>query len=153
KVLVAPVPDPVTVLIADSQRHFTEGEQELVLGHLDQQKKAFDAAVDILLQSPYGARSEPRIREHFDRLVERISAYEISALAQGDGFVETQYAPASIGDLLALSTFEQPAPAADLASTAETVPQLTSDDIDIPLNSKVLSNIDLFQTRLHDWFD
>src|SRR5438105_2758497 len=79
-----PVQDPVTILIAESQRHFVEGEQELGVGHLEQARKAFDAAVDALLQSPYGARSEPRIREHFDRLVERISAYEVNALAQGD---------------------------------------------------------------------
>jgi hypothetical protein len=79
------------------------------MGHLEQARKAFDSAVDVLLQSPYGARSEPRIREHFDRLVERISAYEVSALAQGDGFVEKKYAPASIDDLLTLSTFDRPA--------------------------------------------
>src|SRR5438132_1253179 len=52
-----PVQDPVTALIAESQRHFTDGEQELGVGHLEQARKAFDAAVDVLLQSPYGARS------------------------------------------------------------------------------------------------
>jgi hypothetical protein len=33
-------------------------------------------------------RTEPRIREHFDRLVDRISIYELKALAEGDGFTE-----------------------------------------------------------------
>jgi membrane-bound lytic murein transglycosylase D len=145
--------DPVTQLIAESQRHFADGERELGMGHLEQARKAFDSAVDVLLQSPYGARSEPRIREHFDRLVERISAYEVNALAQGDGFVEKKYAPASIDELLALSTFEQPAPTTALANEVETDLQLTNHDVDIPLNGKVLSYIDLFQTRLHDWFD
>ena len=148
-----PVQDPVTLLIAESQRHFVEGEQELGVGHLGQARKAFDAAVDALLQSPYGARSEPRIREHFDRLVERISAYEVNALAQGDGFVEKKYAPASIDALLALSTFERPEPTTALANEVETDLQLTRHDVDIPLNDKVLSYIELFQTNLHDWFD
>jgi len=148
-----PVEDPVTTLIAESQRHFTQGEQELTSGHLEQAKKSFDASIDVLLQSPYGARSEPRIRAHFDRLVERISAYEVSALAQGDGFVEKTYAPAPIDDLLALTPSEQPTASTELASTVESDLQLTSHDVDIPLNSKVLSYIDLFQTRLHDWFD
>src|SRR5215217_4485819 len=89
-----PVQDPVTTLIAVSQQHFIDGERELGLGHLEQAKRAFDRAVDVLLQSPYGARSEPRIREHFDRLVERVSGYEIKALAQGDGFVEKKSEPA-----------------------------------------------------------
>jgi peptidoglycan lytic transglycosylase D len=147
------VQDPVTSLIAESQRRFAEGEQELAVGHLEQAKNAFDLAIDVLLQSPYGARSEPRIREHFDRLVERISAYEVGALAQGDGFVEKNYAPASIDDLLSLSTFEQPAPTTELQNTVENDLQLTRHDVDIPLNGKVLSYIELFQTRLHDWFD
>ena len=153
KITPLPVQDPVTVLIAESQRHFAEGEQELGVGHLEQARKAFDAAVDVLLQSPYGARSEPRIREHFDRLVERISAYEVNALAQGDGFVEKRYAPASLDDLLAISTFPQPDPTTALANEVETDLQLTRHDVDIPLNKKVLSYIELFQTRLHDWFD
>ena len=58
----------------------------------------------MLLESPYGARTEPRIREHFDRLVDRISTYEVQALAEGDGFTEKKYEPASIDELLALST-------------------------------------------------
>jgi membrane-bound lytic murein transglycosylase D len=147
------VQDPVTLLIAESQRHFAEGEQELGVGHLEQARKAFDSAVDVLLQSPYGARSEPRIREHFDRLIERITAYEVTALAQGDGFVEKKYAPASIDELLAISTFDKPAPTTALANTVETDLQLTRHDVDIPLNRKVLSYIELFQGRLHDWFD
>src|SRR5437588_163701 len=153
KVLITAVQDPVAVLIAESQQRFIEGEQELAVGHLEQARKAFDLAVDVLLKSPYGARSEPRIREHFDRIVERISAYEVGALAQGDGFVEKQYAPASIDELLALSTFEQSAPTTALQNTVETDLQLTQHDVDIPLNSKVLSYIELFQNRLHDWFD
>src|SRR5262245_26236492 len=82
------VQDPVTVLINESQQFFVDGERERALGHLERAKQSFDAAIDVLLKSPYGARSEPRIRHQFDLLVERISAYEITALAQGDGFVE-----------------------------------------------------------------
>ena len=40
------------------------------------------------LESPHGGRSEPRIGEQFDRLVDRISTYEVRALAEGDGFTE-----------------------------------------------------------------
>ena len=62
----------------------------------------------MLLESPYGGRTEPRIREHFDRLVDRISTYEVKALAQGDGFTEKQYEPASIDELLAVSATLSP---------------------------------------------
>jgi membrane-bound lytic murein transglycosylase D len=147
-----PVQDPVTLLIARSQRHFVDGEHELTLGHLEQAKKEFDRAVDVLLQSPYGARSEPRIRDHFDRLVERVSSYEISALAQGDGFAEKKSEPASIDDLLALSTSDKPATTA-LQNTVESDLSQTRHDVEIPLNNRVLSYIELFQGNLREFID
>jgi membrane-bound lytic murein transglycosylase D len=147
----APAPDPIADLIAESQRHFVAGEGELGLGHLEQAKASFDLAVDLLLKSAYGARTEPRIREHFDRLVERISAHEITALAQGDGFAEKKTEPASIDELLAISTFEPPAATTATQTAVESDLSQTSHDVDIPLNAKVLSYIELFQGNLREF--
>src|SRR5262245_13212071 len=97
--LVGPIPaenDPVQTLLAKAERHFKTGQQELEQGHFEAAKQEFNRAVDVLLESEFGARTEPRIREFFDRLVDRISAYEVRALAEGDGFTETNYEPASI---------------------------------------------------------
>src|SRR5207237_1494890 len=102
--------DPVLGLIAASDGHFKAGQQALEQGHFDAAKLEFDRAVDILLESPYGARTEPRLREHFDRLVDRISAYEVKALALGDGFTEKKYEAASIDELLTLTTTFRPPP-------------------------------------------
>jgi len=146
-----PAPDPVVDLIAASTRLFEAGQKELQNGHLEQAKSQFNRSLEVLLESPYGARSEPRIREHFDGLVERISAYEVTALAQGDGFVEKKYEPATIDELLAISTFEQP------PATPETTQAVTDDptthDIDIPLNAKVLSFVQLFTGRLKSFLE
>ena len=146
-----PVHDPVLDLIADSQRHFAAGERELALGHLEQAKVSFDLAVDVLLKSVYGARSETRIRQHFDRLVERISAHEITALAQGDGFVEKKSEPASIDELLAISTFDPPAATTATQNAVASDLSRTSHDVDIPLNRRVLSYIELFQGNLREF--
>ena len=85
---VAPVqpvaPDPVSVLIAESDRHFELGRKELAEGHLEMARTEFDRALDTLLESPAGARSNPRLREHFDWLVDRISVLEQAALTTGD---------------------------------------------------------------------
>ena len=94
---------PSSSLIASSDRSFKAGQKELEQGHVEAAKQEFNRAVDVLLESPYGARTEPRIREHFDRLVDRISTYEVRALATGDGFTEKKYEPASIDELLAMS--------------------------------------------------
>jgi membrane-bound lytic murein transglycosylase D len=146
-------PDPITTLIETSQKHFLAGERALQLGHLERARAEFDRAVDVLLESPYGARTDARLREHFDRLVDRINAYEVTALAQGDGFVEKKYEPASIDELLTIATF--PKPAADTA-TAEAVKAdlaATEHDVPIPQNSRVLSYVELFQGRLRDYIE
>ena len=144
--------DPVLTLIATSNDHFLAGERELEQGHFDAAKAEFDLAVVILLESPYGARIEPRIRAHFDRLVDRISGYEVKALAEGDGFTEKQYEAASIDQLLAETTTFGPPPAPpELTETVQTDLETIIHDIPIPLNARVLAYIELFQGRLHDF--
>ena len=145
------VHDSVVDLIAESQRHFDRGERELALGHLEQARASFDLAIETLLKSPTGARTEPRVRQHFDQLVERISAHEIMALSQGDGFVEKKTEPASIDKLLAISTFDPPAPTTATETTVASDLSQTRHDVDIPLNRKVLSYIELFQGNLREF--
>jgi membrane-bound lytic murein transglycosylase D len=144
-------PDPIATLIETSQQHFLTGERELHLGHLDRARAEFDRAVAILLESPYGARSEARLREHFDRLVDRINAYEVTALAQGDGFAEKKYEPASIDELLMIATFPKPAAAVETAEAVKADLAATEHDVPIPQNSRVLSYVELFQGRLRDY--
>lgn len=151
-----PPADPIGDLLALADAHYRAGERELALGHLGRARVEFDRAVDVLLESPAGARGMPRVREHYERLVDRISAHETSALAAGDGFVEKPSEPASIDDLLASSAFGPAGPppvldtlkdrvAADLAQTTHDVP--------ITFNERVLAYIDLFQGRLRDWVE
>jgi membrane-bound lytic murein transglycosylase D len=148
-----PIEDPITTLLAASQQHFAAGEADLRIGHLEGARNEFNLAVEVLLAAPGGARSDERVRDYFGQLIDRISTYELSALAKGDGFSEKKYEPASIDDLLALSTFSQPAPAAGLEATVQTDLRKTSHDIPIPLNAQVLGYIQLFQTRLHDYLE
>lgn len=143
--------DPVTALIATSQKHFETGERELKVGHLDRARAAFDLAVDVLLESPYGARTDARMREHFDRLIDRINAYEVTALEQGDGFSEKKYEPASIDELLKIATFAKPDADAETTATVRDDLSRTPHDIDIPQNSRVLSAVELLQGRLRDY--
>jgi membrane-bound lytic murein transglycosylase D len=153
-VVIPPPPDPIELLIKQSQQYFEKGQRELELGHLEQARREFDLALDVLLESSSGGRGEPRVREHFDRLVDRISAYEISALAKGDGFAENTPEPASIDELLALSTTfatEAP-PAPELEEAIKSDLERTEHDIPIPLNTKVLRYVELFQGRLREWF-
>ena len=153
----APIPtpqppaDPIASLIHASETHFEAGEREMKVGHLEGARTEFDRAVDVLLESPYGARTDARLREHFDRLVDRINAYEVLALAQGDGFVEKKYEPASIDELLKIATF--PKAPADASTTEAVKEDLATHAHDIPIqqNERVLSYVELFQGRLRDY--
>jgi membrane-bound lytic murein transglycosylase D len=148
-----PVSDPVVDLIAVSTRHFEAGQKELQDGHLETAQTEFNRALDVLLESPFGARTEPRIREHFDRLVERISAYEVTALSQGDGFAEKRYEPASIDELLAISTFPPAPPSPETTRAIARDLESSDHDIDIPLNDRVLSYVELFTGRLKGYLE
>ena len=144
--------DPVASLITASQQHFELGEKELKAGHLDQARKAFDRSVEVLLESPYGARTDSRMREHFDRLIDRINAYEVTALAQGDGFAEKGYEAAPIDEILKnVTTF--PAPVADDVTRAAVKADLATNphDIAIPEHPKVLSYVEVFQGRMREY--
>lgn len=146
-----PTPDPTAVLIATSDRHFETGRKELSLGHLESAKVEFNRALDTLLESPGGARGTARLREHFDRLVDRISVLEQAALATGDGFSETKSEPAAIDALLAIETFESAAPKPATAEVVQADLQSTSHDIPIPTNDRVLRYVELFQGRLREF--
>lgn len=147
----APAADPVAALIQTSQKHFEVGERELKLGHIERARAEFDRAVDVLLESPYGARTDVRMRDHFDRLVDRINAHEVTALAQGDGFSERKTEPASIDEILRIATFPQPAADATTEEAVKADLAATSHDIPIPQNERVLSAVELLQTRLREY--
>lgn len=150
-VTLEPTPDPLATLIAASDRHFEAGRNELSLGHLEQARAAFDRALDTLLESPDGARGNPRLREHFDRLVDRITVLEQAALATGDGFAETRSEPAAIDALLAIETFESTPPKPATAEAVQADLQSTTHDIPIPTNDRVLRYVELFQGRLREF--
>jgi membrane-bound lytic murein transglycosylase D len=146
------VKDPIEVLVDRSQQRFEEGERELQAGHLDRARAAFDASIGVLIESPYGARTEPRLRAQFDRLVDRINAYEITSLAQGDGFMEKRYEAAPIDDILAnFTTFTAPPPDEAMKAAVKADLESNEHDIPIPEQPKVLAYIQVFQTRLRDY--
>ncbi len=145
------VPDSIASYISQAEASFAAGKAELESGRLVAAREHFDHAVDVLLAVPGGAKSDPRLAAEFDRLLDRISALDLIALREGDGFTEARTEPAVIDELLNNATEEAPAPTltteeavtADLAQTAH--------DLPIPINTKVLGYVELFQGRLRDF--
>ncbi|MFB3853653.1 MAG: LysM peptidoglycan-binding domain-containing protein [Vicinamibacterales bacterium] len=147
----APPEDPVYGLIAESKRLFEAGQVEVELGHLERARSLFNQALNLLLQWPGGPRTDARLRNQFDRLVDRISTYEVSALRLGDAFTEKSYEAASIDEMLALSTFDTPLPSPQLERSVANDLESTAHDIPIPLNDRVLSYVELFSGKLKSY--
>jgi len=143
--------DPITALVNTSQQHFDAGERELKVGHLERARAEFDKALDVLLESPYGARTDARLRAQFDRLVDRINAQEMTALAQGDGFAEKRDEPASIDELLTIATFPKPDADDETAAAVKADLEATEHDVPIPQNSRIYAYVELFQGKLRDY--
>lgn len=143
--------DPVASLLTRSDRHFTAGERELAQGHLERARKEFDQALDVLMGASGGALADARLRTHFERLVDRISALEQQALAKGDGFTETDTEPAFIDWLLAMESFDttppQMATIEAVAADLEALPP----DIPIPNDPRVLRWVEILQGRLREF--
>jgi len=146
-------PDPIAGTIAKAEAEFDAGDRELRAGRLVAARTHFDTAIDGLLALPEGARAEPRIAAEFDRLLDRISALDILALREGDGFTENRTEPAAIDELLTEAMFERPKAAATTAETVAANLDRTHFDLQIPANEKILSYVELFQGRLHDFME
>jgi membrane-bound lytic murein transglycosylase D len=105
----------------------------------------------VLLETPEGARADLRVREHFDRLVDRIAVLEQQALETGDGFTETRTEPASIDQLLAIETFDTTPPQLSTIEAVSKDLEANTHDIPIPTNDRVLRWVEVFQGRLREF--
>ncbi|HUF48212.1 MAG TPA: LysM peptidoglycan-binding domain-containing protein, partial [Vicinamibacterales bacterium] len=148
---VALVPEAIAERLRQAEAELQAGEVALQNGRVVAARTHFDAAIDILLGMPGGARSDFRIEGAYDALLDRISALDLMMLREGDGSAESPSEPAAIDALLAASTFERPQPLetteqtvlADLARNAPGMP--------IPMHPKVLSYVEAFQGDLREF--
>lgn len=143
------VQDPITTLIAQAERYFEAGQQELKAGRLSRARAEFDRAVGVLIEYPGGAKGEPRLRAAYEQLLNRIAALEATALRQGDGFSETRSEPAAIDELLAVAVFPR-ATASTAMAVAEGL-EVSAYDLPVIANDRVLSYVELFQGTLRNF--
>jgi membrane-bound lytic murein transglycosylase D len=138
-------------MIAEAEAHLAAGRAQVKDGHLNQARQEFDRAVDVYLNAPGGAFSNPRLAEAYRRTIDEIHSRELEALAEGDGFSERMPEPASIDEVAELPVPETPVSEQSRA-TAEQAVETESNDFPVELNNAVLSCIELYQGRLRDWF-
>src|SRR5260370_27207147 len=107
KVLVeeqpAPKVDPVETMVAGAEKEYQEGRANYTAGHLDAAKQNFDRAFNNLTQGPVSIKTDERLQEEFDKIVEGTNQLELQALKQGDGFTEQKSEPAPLDEANAVT--------------------------------------------------
>jgi len=129
-------------LIARVETKFAAGEQEYKAGHLKAARRAFDEALDGLLESGYDLDADPRLAELFHRIVDTVYGYELQAFRAGDGFEETPAVAAPIDELAEMTFPVDPR----LKGRAEEAAKNLTHDLPLTVNDTVLSYLNFFQT-------
>jgi membrane-bound lytic murein transglycosylase D len=147
-----PPPDRIDLVIAQAEKEFEAGRVEFERRRIVAAREHFDRAIDVLLAAPEGAKGEARLQSAFERLLDRISALDVLALREADGFAEARTEPAAIDELLNAAMFvERPQPKSTTAETVAADLEHSPSDVRIDINDRVLAYVELFQGRLRDF--
>src|SRR5215469_16358429 len=136
-------PDPVADLIAKVEKEYQTGQDNYRAGHLEAAKQNFDHAFNLLMGSNLDVRSDDRLQQELDRILEGINGFELQALQEGDGFTEQKSEPAPIDEANEV-TFPVDA---NVKAKAEAEIKSTHSDLPLMMTDQVASYISYFSTR------
>jgi membrane-bound lytic murein transglycosylase D len=136
---LTPAEQRVRVLIQQVEQAYSYGEQAYKKGNLVEAKAEFDRAVDLMLSSGLDIKSNEKLQEEFDRVVDGINAMEMEALKQGNGFVpNVEPTPADVASDV---TFEVDP---NIVAKAKTELATTKSDLPLMVNDYVATYINFF---------
>jgi len=136
-------PDPVAQLIAQVENEYKVGQDNYKAGHLEAAKENFDRAFNLLLGSSLDLRSDERLEQEFDRVLDGINGFELQALQEGDGFTEQKSEPAPIDEANEVTFPVDP----NLKAKAEAEVKATHSDLPLMMTDPVAGYISYFSTR------
>jgi membrane-bound lytic murein transglycosylase D len=140
--LLPAVPGGIPYLIEQVKAKFASGEANYKAGHLAAARREFDDAVDWMLESGYDPNSDPKLRELFQQVTDKVYTYELQAFRAGDGFTEAPAVPAAIDEVAEMTFPADP----KVRERAEDVAKSVSHDLPLTVNDVVASYLNFFQT-------
>jgi len=130
----------VQQLIDQVEEAYANGEAAYRKGRLTEAKTEFDRAVDMMLTTGLDIKSEPRLQDEFDRIVDQVNALEMEALKMGNGFTpKVEPTPADVASYV---TFEAVDP--NVVAKAQTQLATTKSDLPLMVNEYVAAFINFF---------
>jgi len=135
--------DPVAELMAQVEKEYKTGQENYQAGHLEAAKENFDRAFNLLLGSSLDVRSDERLQQEFDRVLDGINDLELQALQEGDGFTQQQSEPAPIDEANEVTFPVDP----NVKAKAEAEVKATHSDLPLMMTDPVAGYINYFSTR------
>lgn len=86
-------------LIREAEGYFQAGRKHYQEGNLEQARREFDSAVDLLLAGPEGADASPSLEKKLAELVEAIHRYDLAGLGAGDVLAEPGFEKSLLEDI------------------------------------------------------
>ncbi len=129
----------VRQLIAQVEAAYAQGDADYRRGDLASAKTQFDHAVDMMLMSSIGIKSDPQLQDEFDKIVDQVNALEMEALKQGNGFVPNEeLTPAEAASDVTFAVDP------NLVAKARAELSTTKSDLPLMVNDYVASFINFF---------
>src|SRR5579863_1671564 len=135
--------DPAAELIAQVEQEYQAGQDNYKAGHLEAAKENFDRAFNLLLGSSLDIRSDERLQQEFDRVLDGVNGLELQALQEGDGFTQQKSEPAPIDEANEVTYPVDP----NLKAKAEAEVKATHSDLPLMMTDPVAGYISYFSTR------
>ena len=130
----------VQQLIAEVEKAYANGEAAYRKGRVTEAKAEFDRAVDLMLTTGLDIKSDPRLQDEFDHIVDQVNTLEMEALKIGNGFApKVEPTPADVASDV---TFETVDP--NVKAKAQTQLATTKSDLPLMVNDYVAAFINFF---------
>jgi membrane-bound lytic murein transglycosylase D len=137
-----PKTDPVGQLIEKVEKEYDVAQASYQAGNLEAAKQSFENAFNLLLSAPVEIRSDARLEEEFQKLLDAENGLEITALQEGEG-PEQKSEPAPIDEANEAATAVDP----KIKAQAEAEIKQTRSDLPLMLNDTVAGYINYFSNR------
>ncbi|HVP50926.1 MAG TPA: LysM peptidoglycan-binding domain-containing protein [Terriglobales bacterium] len=136
-------PDAVAAIVKQVEQELQAAQANYAAGHLEAARAYFDKAVDLLLEGPLDIRSDERLQEEFDKVIDSVHTLEMAALKEGDGFTEQKSQPAPIDEANSITFPEQPTVTPEQEAAVKRIPS----ELPLDLKPAVENYISFFSGR------
>jgi membrane-bound lytic murein transglycosylase D len=137
-----PRPSDTDFLIKRADDRFAAGKRALQEGRIEDARKEFDRAVEVLLTAPDNLADRARLERHVDQLIESIYRYDVDQFGAGQPEPEISFEKSPIDDLLQMTFPIDPS----LRNKVQEQIRVTASQLPLEENDAVVSYINFFSS-------